>query len=48
MMNICNSKERTLDEWKEVFTAADSRLQLKRVIPLTRSALSVMELELAA
>ncbi|KAI7974927.1 hypothetical protein EIK77_001680 [Talaromyces pinophilus] len=47
MMQAFNSKERDLDEWKELFGAAavgDIRLQLVNVVQPFGSAMSVLEL----
>ncbi|KAI0181156.1 sterigmatocystin 8-O-methyltransferase [Hypoxylon sp. FL1284] len=45
---VFNSRERTLREWKALFSQADSRLVLKQVIKPKGSALSIMEVVLAA
>jgi len=47
MMQAFNSKERDLDDWNELFAAADSRLQLVKVLQPLGSAMSVLELVLA-
>ncbi|CAI7591567.1 unnamed protein product [Penicillium glandicola] len=47
MMQAFNSKERDLEDWNELFAAADSRLQLVKVLQPLRSAMSVLELVLA-
>ncbi|RAO67445.1 uncharacterized protein BHQ10_003457 [Talaromyces amestolkiae] len=50
MMQAFNSKERDLEEWKELFAAAavgDVRLQLVNVVQPFGSAMSVLELALA-
>lgn len=50
MMQAFNSKERDLEEWKELFAAAavsDIRLQLVNVVQPFGSAMSVLELALA-
>jgi hypothetical protein len=44
MMILGNAKERTLEEWKTLFATADSRFRLERVMPLSNSHLSVLEL----
>ncbi|KAJ5962783.1 hypothetical protein N7501_007724 [Penicillium viridicatum] len=47
MMQAFNSKERDLDDWKELFAAADPQLQLVKVLQPFGSAMSVLELVLA-
>ncbi|KAJ5698619.1 hypothetical protein N7462_000624 [Penicillium macrosclerotiorum] len=47
MMQAFNSKERDLEDWKELFAAADRRLQLVKVSQPFGSAMSVLELVLA-
>ncbi|KAJ6092096.1 hypothetical protein N7467_004065 [Penicillium canescens] len=47
MMQAFNSKERDLDDWKELFAAADPQLQLVKVLQPFGSAMSVLQLVLA-
>ena len=46
MMQAFNSKERDLDDWKALLTAADARLQLVNVVQPYRSDMSVLEVAL--
>ncbi|KAG2417765.1 hypothetical protein HFD88_008984 [Aspergillus terreus] len=48
MIQSFNSKERELDEWKELITAADPRLQLIAVTQPLGSAMSILEIQLSA
>ncbi|KAK1759952.1 S-adenosyl-L-methionine-dependent methyltransferase [Echria macrotheca] len=43
MMSMFNSKERTMDEWKELVTKADARFRLKSVVQLPASPMGVLE-----
>ncbi|PKY00346.1 S-adenosyl-L-methionine-dependent methyltransferase [Aspergillus campestris IBT 28561] len=48
MMSLYNSAERDMDAWVAFFNRTDPRLRLVNVVKSTGSALSVMELQLAA
>ncbi|KAJ9481050.1 hypothetical protein VN97_g12456 [Penicillium thymicola] len=43
MMQAFDNKERDLDDWNELFVAADSRLQLIKVLQPLGSVMSVLE-----
>jgi 6-hydroxytryprostatin B O-methyltransferase len=47
MMQAFNSKERDLDDWKDLLAAVDPRLQIVRVNQPFGSAMSVLEVVLA-
>ncbi|GES66777.1 O-methyltransferase [Aspergillus terreus] len=46
MLQVFNSQERHLEDWKEIFTCVDSRLSAKKVIQTAGSVLSIIELVL--
>ena len=46
MLQAFNSKERDLDDWKELLAAADPNLQLVRVVQPFGSAMSILEVGL--
>ena len=46
MLQAFNSKERDLDDWKGLFTAADPTLRLVEVFQPVGSAMSILELAL--
>ncbi|PLN82616.1 S-adenosyl-L-methionine-dependent methyltransferase [Aspergillus taichungensis] len=48
MMSLCNAAERDMNAWTALFNRTDPRLRLVNVVKPTGSALSVMELQLAA
>jgi 6-hydroxytryprostatin B O-methyltransferase len=48
MIQSFNSKERELDEWKDLITTADPRLQLIGVTQPFGSAMSILEIQLSA
>ena len=48
MLQAFNSKERELDDWKELFSAADSTLHLVDVVQPVGSAMSILELALGS
>ena len=43
-MTDLNGAERSLEDWGKLFTRADPRLELHRVVSPPRSMLSLMEL----
>ena len=48
MLQAFNSKERDLDDWKNLLAITDSRLQLVRVVQPFGSAMSVLEVALGS
>ena len=48
MLQAFNSKERDLDDWKELFAAADPTLQLVDVVQPVGSAMSILKLALGS
>lgn len=46
MMILNGSEERSLDDWKRLFTAADPRLKLTKCITSSESVHSIMEIVL--
>lgn len=43
---VClNAAERSAEDWEDLFSRADSRLQFKGIFPIPNSALSAIEAE---
>lgn len=47
MMILYWSKERSLDDWRHLFVAADPRLQIKECVTPHGSVLSILEVVLS-
>ena len=43
MLAFMNSKERTMEDWTNLFATADAQYKLQKVVPLQNSNLSVLE-----
>lgn len=43
MLEICNARERDLDEWKSLFVQADARFKFKGVTQPEGSTLALIE-----
>lgn len=43
MMTDFNGAERSLEDWEKLFTQADPRLELRRIVSPPRSMLSILE-----
>ena len=47
MMTVCNSRERTAEEFEGLFHKADSRLKLVNIHRTPGSAMAIMEVRLS-
>ena len=43
MMAVCNSKERTADDWEHLFTEADQRFKMVHIHTLPGNPVNVIE-----
>lgn len=48
MMNFfMRAKEREIDDWRKIFKNADQRLEVRRVVALPESAMSLIKLAIS-